>query len=68
MKQAIRMIGLIYISGFCHSPVDIRASARAGVCARERKCVGVSVDRSRSVRENRQESDKNHISIRSLFL
>ena len=33
------------IAGFCHYPVNIRASARAGVCSRERECERVSADR-----------------------
>ena len=39
--------------GFCHSPVDIFASAWAGV----------SADRRGNKRENRQEDDKNHCSL-----
>lgn len=38
-----------FLVSFCHSPADIRASARAGVCA----------DRRGSVRENLQENDQN---------
>ena len=41
--------------GFCHSPVDICASARAGVCESEREWVAVSVDKRGSEHENQQE-------------
>ena len=45
--------------GFCHSPVDIRASARAGVCAREREWARVKANRRQSMRENQQQNGKN---------
>ena len=45
--------------GFCHSLVDIRASARAGVCGSEREYEGVSADRRGSEHGNLQEKDKN---------
>ena len=34
--------GVSSIRGFCHSPIDIRASARAGVREHERERAGVS--------------------------
>ena len=49
--------------GLCHSPVDIHASARAGVCGSEREWaqigMGVLADRCGSEHENQQENGKN---------
>ena len=62
------MLSLVKIFGFCHSPVDIRASARVGVSGSERGQAQTGADRRGSELENRQENDKNQIFFRLFSL